>query len=89
MGRESGLQPARILSPPQCEKIRQERMAGRREYRFRVELDPPRGQRPMSHSHEGSIGCPGQRNEFRRKGVRIDDKRVVSGHRQWRRQAGE
>ena len=84
MGRERGRQTARLLSASKRQEVRQQRVAGRREYRFRVKLDSPDGQRSMPQRHESSISCPGQRNKLRRQGFGIDNERVISGHRQRR-----
>lgn len=86
MGRKRGRQASWFQSPSQCQEIRQQRVAGRREHCFRVELDTPHRQSPVTQRHEGSVGRPGQRNEIRREGLRIDDQRVVSCHGQRRRQ---
>ena len=85
MGRKRSLEAARFLSSPQCQKVCQERVARRSENCFRVELDAPRGQGSMSQCHERSISRPGQWNEIPRQGLRFDDQRVVSCHRQRRR----
>ena len=84
MGRERGSETARLLSASQRQEVRQQRVAGRREYRLRVELDSPGGHCPVPQRHERSVRRPGQWNEFRRQGFGVDDQRVVSGHHQRR-----
>ena len=84
MGRERGRETARLLAASERQEVRQQRVAGRREYRLRVELDSPGGHCSVPQRHERSIRCPGQRNEFRREGFGVDDQRVVSGHHQRR-----
>ena len=89
MGRKWSLQASRLQPPSQCEEVRQQRVAGRRENRFRMELDPPNRQRSVSQRHERFIVRPRQRNEIRREGRRVDDQRVVSCHGQRRRKPGK
>lgn len=85
MGRKRSFEAARFLSSSQCQEVRQQCVARRRENCFRVELDAPRGQGSMSQCHECPISRPGQWNEIRRQGLRIDDQGVVSSHGQRRR----
>ncbi len=53
-GGSGNTQTPRLLSSSQGEEVRQQGVTGRRQNRFRMELDPPRGQRTVAKRHRGS-----------------------------------